>query len=112
MTSACVKPLATAPVASHSGTPVEVPYPPPPARVDIVKEPPSDVENPVWVDGQFRFNGRRWIWNEGGWKSLPKGFGYAPPRVVRRSDGTLVWFEGMFRRMSTDENVDGDADSP
>lgn len=100
----CVKPLATPPLASHAGVPVEVPYPPPAARVDIVKDPPEGLEDAVWIDGQWVFRGRRWTWEPGEWTELPKGSGYAPPKVVRRSDGTLVWFEGAFRPLDDGKN--------
>lgn len=106
-TASCIKPLPTPPIASHSGIPVEVPFPPPAARLDVIKDPPSDLQNPVWIDGQWVFSGRRWSWNPGDWESLKEGFGYAPPKVIRRSDGKLVWFQGSFRPLATP----GDSDS-
>jgi hypothetical protein len=94
----CYPALPTPPVASQEGaTPVVVPYPPPPARVDIIGDPPVGMDNPVWVDGQWVFRGRRWTWEPGEWQTLKPKSAYAYPRVVRRSDGQLVWFEGTFR---------------
>lgn len=96
-TMGCIPPIATPPLTSHEGeTPIEVPYPPPPARVDVIADAPAG-EDVVWVDGEWVWRGRRWIWEAGEWVTLAPDKGYAPPRVVRRSDGTLVWFEGSIR---------------
>lgn len=75
---------------------VEVPFPPPPARVEMVGERPR--EGAVWVDGEWVWRGKRWSWEPGGWVMPPDGF-YAPWVLVRREDGSLYhvrgrWFDG------------------
>lgn len=97
-TTACLPPLSGPPLGpQEQADPLVVPYPPPPARVDVVQDPPAEQKNPVWVDGQWLWRGRRWVWEAGEWVDLAPGQLYAKPIVVRRSDGQLVWFEGTFR---------------
>lgn len=97
--AACLPPLAGPPLGpQEQADPVLVPYPPPPARVDVVPDPPPELKTPVWVDGQWFWRGRRWVWESGEWVDLLPGQVYAKPIVVRRSDGQLVWFAGTFRR--------------
>lgn len=100
--AACLPPLSGPPLGpQEQADPVVVPFPPPPARVDVVPDPPSELKTPVWVDGQWLWRGRRWVWEGGEWVDLVPGQVYAKPIVVRRSDGQLVWFEGTFRRDSS-----------
>src|SRR5689334_3320659 len=42
---------------------VEVAFPPPPARPEIVPDKPSD--DAVWIDGEWAWRGRRWAWRSG-----------------------------------------------
>ena len=82
---------------------VEVPYPPPPARVEFVPKQPSS--SAVWVDGEWTWNGRRWGWRVGRWLvpppdpatplRLPAAF--SPWVSVRSFDGTLYVAEGTWR---------------
>lgn len=74
---------------------VEVPYPPPPARVEIVPDPPAD--DAVWVDGEWVWQGGRWAWRAGRWVVVPPGVAFAPWTSVRSSNGTLHVAEGTFR---------------
>jgi hypothetical protein len=95
--TACAQSLLPTPrLGDHvkaKDVPVVVPYPPPPARVDIVpKEPP----NSVWVDGQWEWQARRWVWRPGAWEIAPPHACYAPPLTNRSSDGTLWWYEGRW----------------
>jgi hypothetical protein len=77
-------------------TPTLVPYPPPPARVEIIPDPPKEMKNPVWIDGEWQWKGRRWVWQRGQWEMpLPGGY-YAPSATVALSDGTLAWFPGKW----------------
>lgn len=87
-------PLAEQPKEAE---PVVVPYPPPPAKVDVIVEAPSTMANPAWLDGQWKWRGRRWLWEPGRWVDLAPGQVYAPPFVVRRSDGELLWYVGVLR---------------
>jgi hypothetical protein len=84
--------------AAHEGEdPVLVPFPPPPAKVDVIGDPPTDMTDPVWVDGQWEWRGRGWVWEPGKWWQRPAAQYWAAPAVVRRADGQLVWFAGSFR---------------
>lgn len=74
---------------------VEVPYPPPPARVETVPEPPKD--DAVWVDGEWVWQGGRWAWRAGRWVVVPPGVAFAPWTTVRASNGVLYAAEGVFR---------------
>ncbi len=84
--------------AAHEGeVPVLVPFPPLPAKVDVIAAPPDDMADPVWVDGQWAWRGRGWIWEPGKWLARPRAQYWAGPAIVRRADGQLVWFAGAFR---------------
>ncbi len=74
---------------------VEVPYPPPPARVETVPEPPK--EEAVWIDGEWVWQGGRWAWRPGRWVVVPPGVAFAPWTTVRAANGTLYAAEGAFR---------------
>ena len=83
---------------------VEVPYPPPPGRVEFVPKQPSD--QAVWIDGEWTWNGRRWAWRVGRWVvppvdpvtlSLRQPAAFSPWVTVRSGDGTLYIAEGTWR---------------
>ncbi len=74
---------------------VVVPYPPPPARVEIIA-PPQGPNQVVWVDGEWQWKSRRWAWLPGRWEPARQGGYYAPATTVRRADGSLVWFAGVW----------------
>ncbi len=96
--AACIPSIPTPPSGSHAGeVPITVPYPPPPARVDVIADPPADMASPAWIDGQWLWLGRRWVWEPGRWVGLAAGTVYAGPRVYRRTDGQLVWFKGVLK---------------
>ena len=93
---ACASTLSVPDYGAPRGEPIVVPFAPPPARVDVIADPPPELSRPVWVDGQWLWRGGRWVWEPGEWVELDPETVYARPRVVRRSDGQLVWFEGAF----------------
>jgi hypothetical protein len=75
---------------------VEVPYPPPPARPEIV--PPQPSLEAVWIDGQWAWHGTRWRWSPGGWVAPPQsGTYFAPWMTARRADGVLLFTEARWR---------------
>lgn len=76
----------------------EVPYPPPPARVELLPAPPND--RSVWIDGEWSWNGRRWAWVEGRWVMPPSGYRFTPWVVVRRRDGSFLYSPGFWRNPS------------
>ena len=91
----CAAHVPVPPVATHDGdAPVIVPYPPPPAQVEMVGPAPDD--QAVWVDGSWLWTGQAYVWNAGGWQHPAPGLGYAPPMVIRQTSGELVYFPGSW----------------
>ncbi len=56
----------------------QVDYPPPPARIENIDLQAHRDDGCVWVDGAWRWNGRRWAWEPGAWVRPPPGCYYAP----------------------------------
>ncbi len=77
---------------------IEVPYPPPAAAAEVV--PPSPQSDAVWVDGQWIWRGRYYVWQRGGWLIPPAGAYFAPWRKYYTKDGTLYFADGTWRRKS------------
>jgi hypothetical protein len=75
---------------------VEVPYPPPAAAAEVV--PPSPRADAVWVDGQWTWRGRYYVWQRGGWVVPPPGAYFAPWQKYYTADGTLYFADGAWRR--------------
>ncbi|MEZ4301637.1 MAG: YXWGXW repeat-containing protein [Polyangiaceae bacterium] len=74
----------------------EVPYPPPPARVETI--PPQETRGAVWIDGQWDWNGRDWRWTDGQWVIPPQGAAYFTPwTTARRPDGRLLFARATWR---------------
>lgn len=75
-----------------------VPYPPPPALVTVVPEPPpGDRGEHVWLDGEWRWKSARWAWVPGRWERPPAPAAYWAPAVTARlGDGSLVHFVGRW----------------
>lgn len=94
----CGEPFPVPRTGPHlRGDPVVVPYPPPPAKVEVIDDPPPELAGRVvWVDGSWLWTSRRWAWQPGGWQEPIPGAYYARPTTVRRGDGTLVWFAGTW----------------
>jgi len=87
-------PEYAAPAPVKPGEATEVPYPPPPARVEFIpKLPRSDA---VWVDGEWTWTGRRWAWTYGRWVVPPALSTYAPWRTARTKDGALLFVPGTW----------------
>ena len=77
-----------------------VPTPPPPGQVEIIPKRPPELKHPIWVDGEWEWTGRRWVWKEHGWQEDQPGQIYALP-VTRRlppPDGRLVHLPGIWRK--------------
>ena len=74
---------------------IEVDYPPPPARVEVV--PPRPSAEAVWIDGEWTWTGSRWAWKYGSWVVPPAGAAYSPWTTVRSSDATLYFAPGVWR---------------
>jgi len=74
---------------------VQVPYPPPPARVEFVPDKPDS--GAVWIDGEWVWQGRRYAWKPGRWVKTPAGASFAPWQAVRDTMGTLYIAQGSWR---------------
>jgi hypothetical protein len=74
---------------------VEVPFPPPPARVETVPDSPSS--GAVWIDGEWSWRGRRWSWKSGYWAPSPGDTTYSPWTMTRDLDGTVFFAPGTWR---------------
>ncbi len=74
---------------------IEVPYPPPPARVETIPAPPSPDQ--VWLDGQWEWAGEVWRWREGIWAKPPPGAYFTPWSTRRRADGQLLFARAEWR---------------
>jgi len=85
------RPMTTAHPASAF---YEVPYPPPPGRVEIV--PPWPGGALVWLDGEWRWDGSRWVWQPGAWVNPPRGARYARWETTRLADGRLLFAPGAW----------------
>lgn len=95
--SGCSSGLPVPPRGPHtSDEAMVVPYPPPPARVEVVPPPPPELAGAVWVDGEWQWRGRRWVWQRGLWEVPYPGSYYAPSATVRLADGRLMWFAGRW----------------
>jgi hypothetical protein len=56
----------------------QVDYPPPPARIEEIDPRAHHADGCVWVDGSWRWSGRRWVWESGAWVHPPPGCYFAP----------------------------------
>ncbi len=77
---------------------------PPPGRVQIVPPRPT-LRNAVWIDGEWAWNGRRWVWQDHGWQSTVPDQVYALPRTTRLSDGRLIHSPGQWRATTPAANA-------
>jgi hypothetical protein len=94
--ASCVASLpAPLPVAQPEGAFTEVPYPPPPARPEIVPDrPEADV---VWIDGEWSWQRRRWAWILGRWLVPPAPEArFAAAAWRRDKSGKLWWAPGSW----------------
>ena len=95
--TACgAKRLPSPPYVGQPGSAlVQVPYPPPPARVEFVPDKPDG--DAVWIDGEWVWQGRRYAWKPGRWVKTPAGASFAPWQAVRDTMGTLYIAQGSWR---------------
>jgi hypothetical protein len=94
---ACGSSLQTAELRAHPATgsnPIEVPYPPPPAKVELI--PPRPRERSVWIDGEWSWIGRQWTWEPGAWVLPPGGGYYAPWIAYRAPSGKVLFTPGAW----------------
>jgi hypothetical protein len=73
---------------------VEVPYPPPAALVEVVPDRPD--HDAIWVDGNWVWRGRHYVWQRGGWVHAPTGAAYASWQAYLARDGRLLFAPGIW----------------
>lgn len=100
----------TGPAARELG--VEVPYPPPAGRAEVI--PPAKRAEEVWVSGQWDWDGERWNWIDGGWRVPPQGAHFTPWSAERKRDGRLFFRSAAWRTRDGKRIADpfGDAKCP
>lgn len=74
---------------------VEVPYPPPAAAVEVV--PPQPRSDAVWVDGQWAWRGRYFVWQRGAWVIPPAHAYFSRWARYYDKDGTLYFADATWR---------------
>jgi hypothetical protein len=102
--SSLQEPSRSEPIAVRAENAVEVPYPPPPARVEFVPERPRS--GTVWVDGEWTWTGTRWAWTYGRWVAPPDSATFAPWKTARTADGVLLFVPGTWRNAAGAEIAD------
>jgi hypothetical protein len=84
-----VRSVATGPQPENAPQ-VQVQFPPPPAKVEILPDDPG--EPCVWVDGHYNWVGRRWQWESGGWFIVPEGCYLAEARLAWAPEGSTLYY--------------------
>lgn len=75
---------------------IEVPYPPPAAKVETIPEQKDAAQ--VWVDGQWDWSIDEWVWRGGEWTTPPSAEAYFTPwSTVRKKDGRLFFIPAAWR---------------
>jgi hypothetical protein len=92
--SSLPEPEQATPAPLKQGEAIEVPFPPPPARVEFIPEKPNS--GAVWIDGEWSWTGRRWAWTYGRWVIPPSSATFARWRTARTSDGILLFAPGTW----------------
>lgn len=93
-----------------AGETIEVPYPPPAARVETI--PARKATGQVWLDGQWEWDGKSWKWHDGAWTTPPPDAYFTPWATKRRADGQLLFTRAEWRDKAgrpLDAGVDGQA---
>jgi hypothetical protein len=67
---------------------------PPPPQVET--KPPRPGAKAVWIDGHWKWAGKRYVWVSGHWEKNPKGK-WVPGHWKRRGRGH-VWVKGHWKR--------------
>src|SRR6187402_979317 len=70
-----------------------VPYPPPAGLAETVPQRPDGA---VWIDGEWAFHGRTYVWQRGGWVLPPPGARFAPQRALYQKNGRLMLAPGTW----------------
>ncbi len=96
VTLACNHGLPHPPYSAHTSEElVQVPFPPPPARVETVPQPPASGAR--WIEGEWSWRGRRWAWKQGYWAPPSADGTYSPWQMTRNEAGTIFFAPGTWR---------------
>jgi hypothetical protein len=102
---ACGKAMPHPPYSPQgTGDLIAVSSEPPPARVEVV--PPEPSVGAVWLDGEWQYARKRWVWSPGRWVEPIPGATYSPWQTARATDGSLYMAKGVWR------SVDGGVIDP
>jgi len=71
------------------------PGPPPPMRRDRISRSPGPQF--VWTPGSWAWNGRRWVWVNGGWVRPPRPRAVWVPGRWNRRGPSFMWSGGYWR---------------
>jgi hypothetical protein len=74
---------------------IEVPYPPPAARVETI--PDKKLAGQLWIDGQWEWDAKAWKWRDGAWTTPPPNAYFTPWTTKRRADGQLLFARAEWR---------------
>ena len=82
---------------------MDMPYPPPTALVEVVPDRPD--RHAVWVDGNWAWRGRYYVWQRGGWVHAPEHAAYASWQAYLAADGRLLfapgtWYDAQHRPLA------------
>ncbi len=95
-TLGCAPRIPAPPTGPHKqDTPVLVPYPPPPARVEVIPDQPEP--EALWIDGHWVWTAGGYAWQPGQWDKPRPGAHYAPATMVRRRNGELFYYVGAWQ---------------
>jgi hypothetical protein len=76
----------------------EVPYPPPPARVETLPPRPAGGQAwQVWIDGQWDWDGQTWRWLPGAWVTPPANAYFTPWTATLQSNGRYLFVRAAWR---------------
>jgi hypothetical protein len=81
-----------------AGEGVCVPFPPPAPKVEEI--PPRPTDDHVFIDGQWSWQTRRWVWVAGGWVVPPPGASYAKWKIERLNNGAIAYYQGHWHERS------------
>jgi hypothetical protein len=87
---------------------ISVPYPPSGALAETV--PPQPNSTALWVDGDWVFRGRAYVWQRGGWVEVTSAASYAPSAVLYLPDGRLkfapaTWYDDKAQVLPRPERL-------
>jgi hypothetical protein len=94
---AVTPPTAEVTVTEQVGPPAEVTVQaaPPAAQVEVIPVAPS--VNHVWIQGNWHWNGGRWVWIRGHYAVRRAGYRWVPAHYAQRG-GAYIYVGGHWAR--------------